>query len=96
MWTETALLHAWISMCLQGAGSPVVFVPGGEKLRRTQKAPSLDGAGRPLPLSGQTSSRGAAGHLPRGWGSGGGKAKRRAAVVIACSSLRVCGEGAGI
>lgn len=39
-----------------------VFVPGAEKLRRTQKAPSLDGVGRPLSLSGQSSSRVAAGH----------------------------------
>lgn len=30
------------------------------------------------------------------WGSGGGAAKGRAAVVIARSSLGVCGEGAGI
>lgn len=72
MWTETALLYAWIRVCLQGAGSRAVFVPGAEKLRRTQEAPSLDAVGRPLSLSGQSSSRVAAGHPPEGWGSGGG------------------------
>lgn len=31
-----------------------------------------------------------------GWGSGGGPGRARAAVVIARSSLGVCGEGAGM
>lgn len=78
MWTETALLYAWIRVCLQGAGSRAVFVPGAEKLRRTQKAPSLDGVGRLLSLFRQTSCRGAA-RLQEGWSNRGGKAKGRAA-----------------
>lgn len=67
-----------------------MLVPGAEKLRRAQKAPSLGGLGRLLSLSGQSFSKGAAGHPGRPWGA------VEAAVVITCSSLRLCGEGAGI
>lgn len=51
MWIETALLYAWIRVCLQGAGSRAVLVPGAEKLRRTQRAPSPGGVRHPLSLS---------------------------------------------
>lgn len=52
MWIETALLYAWIRVCLQGAESLAAFVRGTEKLRRTQKARRPDGVGRTLSLPG--------------------------------------------
>lgn len=50
------------------------LVPAAEKLRRTRKAPSLGGVGRPLSLSGRSSAKGAVRHPGRlrgGGGSGG-------------------------
>lgn len=37
------------SVCLQGAGSQAVFVPGAGELRRTQNGPSLMEWGAPFP-----------------------------------------------
>lgn len=67
MWIETALQYAWMCVCLQGAGSLAVFVPGAEKLRRTLKAPSPDGGSWAPVILPRQSSGAPAGLLAGGW-----------------------------